>query len=54
VHAAHTLAAHTLHAELITEDMVVESPVFEQLGLFPDDRRHMLAKRDHVRALAGT
>jgi HD-like signal output (HDOD) protein len=53
VHAAHLLAAHTLHAELITEDMVIESPVFEQLGLFPDDRRNMLAKRDHVRALAG-
>jgi HD-like signal output (HDOD) protein len=53
VHAAHLLAAHTLHAELITEDMVIESPVFEQLGVFPDDRRHMLAKRDHVRALAG-
>jgi HD-like signal output (HDOD) protein len=54
VHAAHLLAAHTLHAELMTEDMVVESPVFEQLGLFPDDRRHMLAKRDQVRALAGS
>jgi hypothetical protein len=27
--------------------------VFEQLGVFPDDRRRMLAKRDHVRALAG-
>src|ERR1700728_2583197 len=52
VHAAHLLAAHTLHAELITEDMVIESPVFAQLGVFPDDRRHMLAKRDHVRALA--
>jgi HD-like signal output (HDOD) protein len=53
VHAAHLLAAHSLHAELITEDMVIDSPVFEQLGLFPDDRRNMLAKRDHVRALAG-
>jgi HD-like signal output (HDOD) protein len=53
VHAAHLLAAHTLHAELMTEDMVIESPVFELLGVFPDDRRHMLAKRDHVRALAG-
>jgi HD-like signal output (HDOD) protein len=53
VHAAHLLAAHTLHAELVTEEMVIESPVFEQLGVFPDDRRHMLAKRDHVRALAG-
>lgn len=53
VHAAHLLAAHTLHAELIPADMVIESPVFEQLGVFPDDRRRMLAKRDHVRALAG-
>ena len=53
VHAAHLLATHTLHEELITPDMVIESPVFEQLGVFPDDRRHMLAKRDHVRALAG-
>jgi HD-like signal output (HDOD) protein len=53
VHAAHLLAAHTLHADLITQDMVIESPVFEQLGLFPDDRRNMLAKRDQVRALAG-
>ena len=53
VHAAHLLAAHTLHAELITADMVIGNPVFEQLGLFPDDRRNMLAKRDHVRALAG-
>ncbi|MGC1521795.1 MAG: HDOD domain-containing protein [Steroidobacteraceae bacterium] len=53
VHAAHLLAAHTLHAESTTQDMVIESPVFEQLGVFPDDRRHMLAKRDQVRALAG-
>ncbi len=53
VHAAHLLATHTLHEQLITEDMVIESPVFEQLGVFPDDRRHMLAKRDHVRVLAG-
>ena len=53
VHAAHLLAGHTLHAELLTEEMVLESPVFEQLGVFPDDRRRMLAKRDHVRALAG-
>jgi HD-like signal output (HDOD) protein len=53
VHAAHLLATHTLHEDLITPDMVIENPVFEQLGVFPDDRRHMLAKRDHVRALAG-
>jgi HD-like signal output (HDOD) protein len=53
VHAAHLLATHTLHEQLLTEEMVIESPVFEQLGVFPDDRRHMLAKRDHVRGLAG-
>lgn len=53
VHAAHLLAAHTLHPEFTPADMVIESPVFEQLGVFPDDRRHMLAKRDRVRALAG-
>jgi hypothetical protein len=28
----------------------IRGPVFEQLGVFPDDRRAMLAKRDHVRA----
>jgi hypothetical protein len=33
--------------------VVIDDPVFEQLGVFPDDRRRMLAKRDHVRALAG-
>jgi HD-like signal output (HDOD) protein len=53
VHAAHVLATHTLHPELLNEELVIESPVFEQLGVFPDDRRRMLAKRDHVRALAG-
>jgi len=53
VHAAHLLAAHTMHPELLDEALVMESPVFEQLGIFPDDRRHMLAKRDHVLALAG-
>lgn len=53
VHAAHLMATHTLHAQLLTEEMVIENPVFEQLGVFPDDRRRMLAKRDHVRALAG-
>jgi HD-like signal output (HDOD) protein len=53
VHAAHLLAIHTLHPELLNEELVIDSPVFEQLGVFPDDRRRMLAKRDHVRALAG-
>jgi hypothetical protein len=33
--------------------LVLASPVFEQLGVFPDDRRSMLAKREQVRAMAG-
>ena len=53
VHAAHLLAAHTMHPQLLDEDVVIDDPVFEQLGVFPDDRRRMLAKRDHVRTLAG-
>jgi HD-like signal output (HDOD) protein len=53
VNAAHLLATHTLHPQLLTEDVVIEDPVFEQLGVFPDDRRQMLLKRDHVRNLAG-
>jgi HD-like signal output (HDOD) protein len=53
VHAAHLLATHTLHPQLVSEELVVESEVFEQLAVFPDDRRRMVAKRDHVRALAG-
>jgi hypothetical protein len=42
-----------MHPQLLDEDLVMESPVFEQLGVFPDDRRRMLAKREHVRGLAG-
>ena len=53
VHAAHLLATHTLHPELLSEELVLESTVFEQLSVFPDDRRLMLAKRDRVRSLAG-
>jgi len=53
VHAAHVLATHTLHPQLLDEAMVIESPVFEQLGVFPDDRRLLLTKLDHVRSLAG-
>jgi HD-like signal output (HDOD) protein len=53
VHAAHLLATHTLHPQLMDEALVLESPVFEQLGVFPDDRRRMLEKRDRVLALAG-
>ena len=53
VHAAHLLATHTMYPQLLDEDLVLESPVFEQLGVFPDDRRSMLAKREQVRSLAG-
>ncbi|HTV97033.1 MAG TPA: HDOD domain-containing protein [Steroidobacteraceae bacterium] len=53
VHAAHLLASHTLYPELMSEDAVLEDPVFEKIGLFPDDRKAMLAKREHVRSLAG-
>jgi HD-like signal output (HDOD) protein len=53
VHAAHLLAAHTLYPQLLDAAMVVESPVFEQLGVFPEDRQRVLARLDHVRALAG-
>jgi hypothetical protein len=42
-----------MYPELLSEELVLESPVFEQLGVFPDDRRAMLAKRDIVRSLAG-
>ncbi len=53
VQAAHLLATHTMYPQLLCEDVVVDSPVFEQLGVFPDDRRELLAKREQVRALAG-
>jgi len=53
VHAAHLLATHTMHPQLLDEALVMEDPVFEQLGVFPDDRRRMLSKLEHVRALAG-
>jgi HD-like signal output (HDOD) protein len=53
VNAAHLLATHTLYPQLLNEELVLESPVFEQLGVFPDDRRAMLAKREQVRTLAG-
>ena len=42
-----------MQPQLLDEAVVLESPVFEQLSVFPDDRRLMLAKRDHVRSLAG-
>lgn len=53
VHAAHLLAQHTLYPQLLGEDVVLESSVFEELGLFPEDRRQVLLKREQVRAVAG-
>ncbi|MDP9013194.1 MAG: HDOD domain-containing protein [Pseudomonadota bacterium] len=53
VNAAHLLATHSMYPQLVNEEIVFESPVFEQLGIFPDDRRTMLAKCDHIRTLAG-
>jgi len=53
VNAAHLLATHTMYPQLVSEEVVFESPVFEQLGVFPDDRRRLLAKREQVLALAG-
>lgn len=53
VNAAHLLASHTLHPQLLTEEVVLENPVFEALNVFPDNRKQMLAKRDHIRELAG-
>jgi hypothetical protein len=42
-----------MYPQLLSEEIVFESPVFEQLGVFPDERRAMLAKRDRVLSLAG-
>jgi HD-like signal output (HDOD) protein len=53
VHAAHLLATHTLHPQLLTEELLLDDAVFEQLGVFPDDRKTMLSKREQVRMLAG-
>jgi HD-like signal output (HDOD) protein len=53
VHAAHLCAAHTLHPELIADEDVVADPVFESLGIFPDDRRALLSRREHVMSLGG-
>jgi hypothetical protein len=53
VNAAHLLATHTMYPLLVGEELVLQSPVFEHLGVFPDERRAMLAKRDVVRSLAG-
>lgn len=53
VHAAHLLATHTMYPQLLGEEVVFDSPVFEQLGVFPEERKTMIAKRDDVLKLAG-
>ena len=53
VNAAHLLATHTMYPQLLSEELVLESPVFVQLGVFPDERRAMLGKREQILSLAG-
>jgi HD-like signal output (HDOD) protein len=53
VNAAHLLAEHSLHPQLVGEDAVLENGVFEHLGMFPDDRKKILERRDLVRQVAG-
>lgn len=53
VNAAHVLATHTMYPQLLSEELVLESPVFVQLGMFPEDRKAMLGKREHIVSLAG-
>ena len=36
----------------LISDSVLDA-VFEQLGVFPDDRKSMLSKREQIRMLAG-
>jgi HD-like signal output (HDOD) protein len=54
VNAAHLLAIHTRYPDLLAEDAVLLDPVFESLGLFAEERRALLGKRDHVLSLAGS
>jgi HD-like signal output (HDOD) protein len=53
VNAAHLLATHSMYPQLLSEEVVFEDPVFEQLGMFADERRAMLDKCEHVLSLAG-
>src|ERR1700690_876147 len=53
VNAAHLLAQHTLHPQLLNEESVLGDAVFEQLGVFPDERVVVLEQRDRVRQIAG-
>ena len=53
MNAAHLLATHTRYPDLLGEDLVLGDPVFEKLGVFPEERRALLGKRDQVRNLVG-
>ena len=53
VNAAHLLAQHTLYPQLLVEETVLGDAVFEQLGVFPDERIVVLERRDQVRQIAG-
>jgi HD-like signal output (HDOD) protein len=53
VNAAHLLAQHTLHPQLLIEESVLTDAVFEQLGVFPEERVAVLEQRDRVRQVSG-
>lgn len=53
VNAAHLLAQFTLHPQLLNEESVLTDAVFEQLGVFPDERVVVLEQRDRVRQVSG-
>ncbi|HMD74739.1 MAG TPA: HDOD domain-containing protein [Steroidobacteraceae bacterium] len=53
VNAAHLLTQHTLHPQLLDEESVLTDTVFEQLGVFPDERVVVLEQRDRVRQVSG-
>ena len=53
VNAAHLLTQHTLHPQLLDEESVLTDTVFEQLGVFPDERVVVLEQCDRVRQVSG-
>ncbi len=53
VNAAHLLAQHTLYPQLLGAETVLSDAVFEQLGVFPEERAIVLEQRDRVRQVSG-
>jgi HD-like signal output (HDOD) protein len=53
VNAAHLLAQHTLYPQLLGEEIVLADAVFEQLGVFPEERTTVLGQRERVRQVSG-